>query len=70
MQGFDALTVQEFCCDKMHYEDLKDDKFFNSWNLGFVAMAHMYHTQYVLDENYTPKNEIEAAKRYRFSCTR
>jgi hypothetical protein len=40
---------------------LKDDKFFNTWNNGFVAMAHMYYTHLVLDEGYIPKNTSEAA---------
>jgi hypothetical protein len=51
----DDLTVQEFRRgikrDKTHYEDLKDDKYFNSWNRGFVATAHMHHTHTVLDED-------------------
>lgn len=59
------MTVQEFCRgvkrDKTHYEDLKDDKYFNSWNRGFVATAHMHHTHLVLDENYIPKNDVEIA---------
>jgi hypothetical protein len=57
-----AMTVQEFCRgvkhDKTQYEDLKDDKYFNLWNCGFVATAHMHHTHHVLDENYTPKNDV------------
>jgi hypothetical protein len=63
--AMDSLTVQEFRRgvkrDKTHYEDLKDDKFFNSWNRGFVATTHMHHTQLVLDEGYVPKNDVEAA---------
>jgi hypothetical protein len=59
----DELTVQEFRRgvkrDKSHYEDLKDDKFFNTWNRGFVATAHMHHTQLVLDEGYIPKTMTE-----------
>jgi hypothetical protein len=59
------LTVQEFRRgvkrDKTHYEDLKDDKFFNTWNRGFVATAHMHHTQLVLDETYIPKTDSEKA---------
>jgi hypothetical protein len=47
------LTVLEFRWgvkrDKTHYEDLKDDKFFNTWNRGFVTTAHMHHTHLVLD---------------------
>jgi hypothetical protein len=35
------MTVQELCCgmkrDKAHYEDLKDDMYFNSWNHGFCC---------------------------------
>ena len=61
----DALTVQEFRRgikrDKTHYEDLKDDKYFNSWNRSFIATAHMHHTQTVLDETYVPKNDLEQA---------
>ena len=45
--------------DKTHYEDLKDDKYFNSWNRGFVATAHMHHTHLVLDEDYVPLTEVE-----------
>ena len=59
----EELTVQEFRKsvkrDKTHYNDLKEDKYFNSWNRGFVATAHMHHTQLVLDENYIPKTDIE-----------
>jgi hypothetical protein len=59
------LTVQEFCRgikrDKTHYEDLKDDKYFNSWNRGFVATAHMHHTHLVLDEAYTPVTDVDKA---------
>jgi hypothetical protein len=58
-----SLSVQEFRCsvkrDKAHYEDLKDDKYFNSWNRGFVATARMHHTDLVLDENYYPKTAEE-----------
>jgi hypothetical protein len=60
----DEFTAQEFRRgvkrDKNHYNDLKDDKHFNSWNRGFVATAFMHHTHYVLDENYVPRtpNEI------------
>jgi len=63
--SIDNLTVQEFRRgtkrDKTHYEDLKDDKYFNSWNRGFVATAHMHHTHLVLDSDYVPKEEIEIA---------
>jgi hypothetical protein len=59
----DDLTALEFRHgvkhDKTHYEDLKDDKFFNTWNRGFVATAHMHHTHLVLDEGYFPKTENE-----------
>ena len=45
------MTVQEFRRgvkrDKLHYVDLKDDKYFTSWNCGFVATAYMHHTQLV-----------------------
>jgi hypothetical protein len=61
----DMLTAQEFRRgikrDKTHYETLKDDKQFNSWNRGFVATAHMHHTHHVLDEGYRPLNEGDAA---------
>jgi hypothetical protein len=61
-----AMTVQEFCQgvkrDKTHFEDLKDDKYFNLWNCGFVATAHMHHTHLVLDMNYDiPKNYVDIA---------
>ena len=53
-----GLTAQEFRRgikrDKSHYEDLKDDKYFNSWNRGFVATARMHHTYFILDEKYCP----------------
>jgi hypothetical protein len=40
---------------------LKDDKYFNSWNRGFVATAYMHHTHLALNEKYVPKipNKIE-----------
>ena len=61
----DDLTALEFRRgvkrDKTHYEDLKDDKFFNTWNRGFVATAHMHHTHLVLDEGYFPKTDNERA---------
>lgn len=61
----DSLTVQEFRRgikrDKMHYEELKDDKHFNSWNRGFVATARMHHTDLVLDETYVPSDAAETA---------
>jgi hypothetical protein len=59
------LTAQEFRKsvkrDKTHYSDLKEDKYFNSWNRGFVATAHMHHTHLILDEGYTPTTVIEKA---------
>jgi hypothetical protein len=52
------LTAQEYRRgikrDKSHYEDLKDDKYFSSWNRGFVATARMHHTDFILDEKYCP----------------
>jgi hypothetical protein len=61
----DMLTAQEFCHgvkrDKTHYETLKDSKHFNSWNGGFVAMAHMHHTHLVLDEGFCPSNNVDVA---------
>jgi hypothetical protein len=58
-----SLTVQEFCRgvkrDKAHYENLKVDKYFNSWNHGFVATACMHHTELVFNEKYVPKNDDE-----------
>ena len=63
--AMDTLTVQEFRRgvkrDKTHYEDLKDDKYFSSWDRGFVATARMHHTNLILDEAYTPKDDMEAA---------
>jgi hypothetical protein len=43
-------------CDKAHYLDWKDDKYFNSLNCGFVATASMHHTCLVLNEMYVPKS--------------
>jgi hypothetical protein len=64
-EALSALTVQEFRRgvkrDKSHYEDLKDDKYFNSWNRGFAATARMHHTHFVLDETYSPNSEVEYA---------
>jgi hypothetical protein len=45
----------------VHYEDLKDDKFFNTWNRGFIATACMHQTNLVLDEKYIPKTDAEKA---------
>jgi hypothetical protein len=47
--------------DKTHYTDLKDDKYFTTWNRGFVATAHMHHTHQVLDEAYVPRAETEVS---------
>jgi hypothetical protein len=45
------LTVQEFRRgvkrDKAHYENLKDNKYFNSWNRGFVATVRVHHTHQI-----------------------
>ena len=61
----ETLTAQEFRRgvkrDKTHYEDLKDDKYFNTWNRGFVATAHMHRTHLVLDETYVPSTDVEIA---------
>jgi hypothetical protein len=50
----DDLTALEFRKgvrrDKPHYTDLKDDKYFTTWNRGFVATAHTHHIHQVLDE--------------------
>jgi hypothetical protein len=65
VSAVDSLFVKEFRRgvkrNKTHYEDLKDDKYFNTWNRGFVATAHMHHTQLVLDENYIPKTNADIA---------
>ena len=54
-----GMTVQEFRRgvkrDKSHYVDLKDNKYFTSWNRGFVATAYMHHTQHVLNKHYVPQ---------------
>jgi hypothetical protein len=59
----DELTASEFRRgikrDKSHYSELKEDKYFNVWNRGFVATAFMHHTQFVLDEEYIPKTPTE-----------
>jgi hypothetical protein len=59
----EGLTVQEFRRgikhDKTHCEDLKDDKFFNTWNCGFIATAYMHQTDLVLNEKYIPKTDAE-----------
>jgi hypothetical protein len=61
----DLLTAQELCRgekrDKTHYAYLKDDKYFSTWNRGFVATAHMHHTQCVLDEWYVPTSDVDFA---------
>jgi len=63
--GIGHITPMEFRRsvkrDKNHYGDLKDDKYFNTWNRGFVATAHMHHTHLVLDETYVPKTTMEIA---------
>jgi hypothetical protein len=60
-----AMTVQEFCRgvkrDTTHDEDLKDDKYFNLWNRGFVVTAHMHRIHLVLYETYIPKNNVDFA---------
>jgi hypothetical protein len=59
----EGLTVQEFRRGtkrvKAHYEDLKDDKFFNTWNRGLIATACKHQTDLVLDEKYIPKTDAE-----------
>ena len=59
----DDFTIADFRRgikrDKTHYTELKDDKYFNTWNRGFVSTAYTHHTQLVLDENYRPKTESE-----------
>ena len=63
--SIDSLTVQEFRRgvkrDKTHYENLKDDKYFNTWNRGFVATEHMHHMHLVLDDTYIPKTDADIA---------
>jgi hypothetical protein len=65
VKSLDSLTVAEFRRgikhDRTHYEDLKDDKYFNSWNRGFAATACMHHTQLVLDGTYEPKSDADKA---------
>jgi hypothetical protein len=46
---------------KTHYTELKEDKHFNTWNLGFVATALMIRTFFVLVENYIPKTAVDSA---------
>jgi hypothetical protein len=57
-----TLTAWEFCRgvkrDKTHYEDLKDDNYFNSWNRGFIATANMNHKHLILDEEYFPVDDV------------
>jgi hypothetical protein len=61
----DSLTAQEFCRgvmrDRAHYADLKDDKYLSTWKCGFIATAHMHHTNNKLDETYHPISDIEMA---------
>jgi hypothetical protein len=65
VSAVDSLTVQAFCRgvkrDTTHYEDLKDDKYFNTWNHGFVATSHMHHTHLVLNDTYIPKTNAYIA---------
>jgi hypothetical protein len=57
--AMEGLTVQEFRRgtkrNKTYYEDLKDDKFFNTWNRGFVATSCMHQTDLIFNETYVPK---------------
>ena len=46
--------------DKSQYEDMKDDKYFTSWNRGLVATARTHHTSFVLQEDYVPRDESES----------
>jgi hypothetical protein len=59
----DEITLQEFhCsirCNKSHYTDLKDDKYFSVWNRGFMETACMHHNHNILDEKYVKKTVIE-----------
>jgi hypothetical protein len=57
----DLFTAQEFRRDKAHYANLKEDKYFSTWNRGFVPTAYMHHTNKVLDEMYFPTSDIEMA---------
>jgi hypothetical protein len=61
--ALDNLTASEFQKgvkrDKSHYSNLKDDKYFNTWNRGFVATAYMHHTHMVLDGDYIPRTAPE-----------
>jgi hypothetical protein len=45
--------------DKSHYIEFKDNKYFNSWIHGFVAMVFMHHTQHVLVADYKPVTTTE-----------
>jgi hypothetical protein len=45
--------------DKAHFEKLKDDKYFNSWNRAFVATARIHHTDQIFNKKYVPKNDNE-----------
>jgi hypothetical protein len=72
--SLDVVTVKAFHRgvkrDKSHYEDLKDDKYFNTWNRDFVVTAHIYHTHFVLDDTYDPKMDVDIAvsKKCRHLC--
>ena len=60
----EEMTAQEFRKmrrNKGDYHDLKDDKYFNSWNRGFVAIAFTHHTNTVLDGLYVPKTPTEVS---------
>jgi hypothetical protein len=61
----DDLTALEFRKgvrrDKTDYTNLEDDKYFTTWNCGFVATAHMHHNHQVLDEVYVPKSETKVS---------
>jgi hypothetical protein len=68
------MTVQEFRRgvrrDKTHYVDLKDDKYFNSWNRGFVATAYMHHTHLVLNERYFRKSRHSCMRSWKRNSNR
>jgi hypothetical protein len=59
------LTAQAFRRvvkrNKAQYADLKDDKYFSTWNYGFVATSHMHHINNMLDKSYHPTSDIEMA---------
>jgi hypothetical protein len=41
--------------NKAYYQDLNDNKYFNLWDLGFVATTYKHHTHLVMDKKYVPK---------------